>query len=199
MTTTAFNQLAPFIQEYIWRHNWTEIRAIQAAACDAILNSDDHLLIASGTASGKTEAAFLPILTSLHNDPPESIGVLYIAPLKALINDQFQRLDGLLEAADIPVTAWHGDISDSRKKRALRQARGVVQITPESLEGLLLRRSGEVAQAFSELRFVVIDEVHAFMADERGRQVLCLLERLARLTRVPPRRVGLSATLGDLS
>lgn len=199
MTTTTFNQLAPFIQEYIWRHNWTEIRAIQAAACDAILNSDDHLLIASGTASGKTEAAFLPILTSLHNDPPESIGVLYIAPLKALINDQFQRLDGLLAAADIPVTAWHGDISDSRKKRALRQARGVVQITPESLEGLLLRRSGEVAQAFSELRFVVIDEVHAFMADERGRQVLCLLERLARLTRVPPRRVGLSATLGDLS
>ncbi|MEW6420222.1 MAG: DEAD/DEAH box helicase [Deinococcota bacterium] len=198
-TADPFARLAPFIQEYIWRQGWTEIRAVQAAACAALLDSDDHVLIASGTASGKTEAAFLPILTSLHEDPPQSIGALYIGPLKALINDQFYRLDGLLEESGIPVGAWHGDISASQKKKTVEQARGVLQITPESLEGLFLRRSTVLAQLFRDLRFVVIDEVHAFMADERGRQVLCLLERLERVTRVPPRRVGLSATLGDFS
>ncbi|GAA5513055.1 ATP-dependent RNA helicase DeaD [Deinococcus carri] len=194
-----FTRLAPFIQEYIWRHGWTEIRAVQAAACAALLDTDDHVLIASGTASGKTEAAFLPILTSLHENPPQSIGALYIGPLKALINDQFYRLDGLLEESGIPVGAWHGDVSASRKKKTLEQARGVLQITPESLEGLFLRRGSTLAHLFHDLRFVVIDEVHAFMADERGRQVRCLLERLERVTRVPPRRVGLSATLGDFS
>ncbi|GMA15888.1 DEAD/DEAH box helicase [Deinococcus metallilatus] len=193
-----FARLAPFIQEYIWRQGWTEIRAVQGEACSALLDSDDHVLIASGTASGKTEAAFLPILTSLHEDPPASIGVLYIGPLKALINDQFYRLDGLLEESGIPVGAWHGDVSSSRKKQTVEQARGVLQITPESLEGLFLRRGTILNRLFHDLRFVVIDEVHAFMGDERGRQVLCLLERLERVTRVPPRRVGLSATLGDL-
>lgn len=194
-----FARLAPFIQEYIWRHNWTEIRAVQAAACSALLDGDDHVLIASGTASGKTEAAFLPILTALHDNPPASVGVLYIGPLKALINDQFHRLDGLLEESGIPVGAWHGDVSASRKKKTVEQARGVLQITPESLEGLLLRRAGLLGHLFRDLRFVVIDEVHAFMADERGRQVLCLLERLERVTLTPPRRVGLSATLGDFT
>ncbi|CAM3927165.1 DEAD/DEAH box helicase [Deinococcus marmoris] len=198
-TADPFARLAPFIQEYIWRQGWTEIRAVQAAACAALLDTDDHVLIASGTASGKTEAAFLPILTSLHEDPPQSIGALYIGPLKALINDQFYRLDGLLEESGIPVGAWHGDITASQKKKTVERSRGILQITPESLEGLFLRRNTVLAQLFRDLRFVVIDEVHAFMADERGRQVLCLLERLERVTRVPPRRVGLSATLGDFS
>lgn len=198
-TADPFARLAPFIQEYIWRQGWTEIRAVQAAACAALLDTDDHVLIASGTASGKTEAAFLPILTSLHQDPPQSIGALYIGPLKALINDQFYRLDGLLEESGISVGAWHGDVSASQKKKTVERARGILQITPESLEGLFLRRNTILAHLFRDLRFVVIDEVHAFMADERGRQVLCLLERLERVTRVPPRRVGLSATLGDFS
>ncbi|SMB77790.1 DEAD/DEAH box helicase [Deinococcus hopiensis] len=197
MTADPFSRLAPFIQEYIWKHGWTEIRAVQAAACAALLDTDDHVLIASGTASGKTEAAFLPILTLLAQDPPQSVGVLYIGPLKALINDQFYRLDGLLEESGIPASAWHGDISVSRKKKTLEKPRGVLQITPESLEGLFLRRASVLSHVFRDLRFVIIDEVHAFMGDERGRQVLCLLERLERVTRVPPRRVGLSATLGD--
>ncbi|WP_412028731.1 DEAD/DEAH box helicase [Deinococcus yunweiensis] len=199
MTPDPFARLAPFIQEYIWREGWSEIRAVQAAACAAILDTDDHVLITSGTASGKTEAALLPILTAMHHDPPQSIGALYIGPLKALINDQFYRLEGLLEASCVPVSAWHGDVSASRKARTLREARGVLQITPESLEGLLLRRGTSLRHLFGDLRFVVIDEAHAFMADERGRQVQCLLDRLAWVTAAPPRRVGLSATLGDVS
>nr|WP_281378333.1 DEAD/DEAH box helicase [Deinococcus budaensis] len=190
--------MAPFIQDHIWRQGWTEIRSVQAAACAAILDTDDHVLITSGTASGKTEAALLPILTQLHGDPPSSIGVLYIGPLKALINDQFFRLEGLLADSGLPVEAWHGDVSAARKRRTLQRARGLLQITPESLEALLLRRANLLAQVFGDLRFVVIDEVHAFMADERGRQVLCLLERLERVIKSPPRRVGLSATLGDV-
>ena len=88
MTPDPFSRLAPFIQEYIWQHGWTEIRAVQAQASQAIFDTDNHVLITSGTASGKTEAAFLPILTRLQDDPPSSIGVLYIGPLKALINDR---------------------------------------------------------------------------------------------------------------
>ena len=198
MTPDPFSRLAPFIQEYIWQHGWTEIRAVQAQASQAIFDTDNHVLITSGTASGKTEAAFLPILTRLQDDPPSSIGVLYIGPLKALINDQFYRLEGLLEASHIPVGAWHGDISASAKNRTVKQAQGVLQITPESLEALCLRRNSLLRHLFHDLRFVVIDEVHAFMGDERGRQVLCLLERLERVTARPPRRIGLSATLGDL-
>ena len=199
MTPDPFSRLAPFIQEYIWQHGWTEIRAVQVQASQAIFDTDDHVLITSGTASGKTEAAFLPILTLLHADPPASIGVLYIGPLKALINDQFYRLEGLLEASHIPLGAWHGDIGASAKHRTVQQARGVLQITPESLEALCLRRNNLLPHLFHDLRFVVIDEVHAFMGDERGRQVLCLLERLERVTARPPRRIGLSATLGDLT
>ncbi|GAA5503961.1 ATP-dependent RNA helicase SrmB [Deinococcus xinjiangensis] len=199
MTADPFSRLAPFIQEYIWQHGWTEIRAVQVQASQAIFDTDDHVLITSGTASGKTEAAFLPILTLLHDDPPASIGALYLGPLKALINDQFYRLEGLLEASDIPLGAWHGDIRASAKNRTVKEARGILQITPESLEALCLRRNNLLRHLFHDLRFVVIDEVHAFMGDERGRQVLCLLERLERVTARPPRRIGLSATLGDLT
>lgn len=156
-----------------------------------------HLLLASGTASGKTEAAFLPILTLLHENPAASLGVLYIGPTKALINDQFVRLNDLLKEADIPVWHWHGDISQAHKAKLLRQPRGVLQITPESLESLLINRTGDLTPLFADLRFVVIDEVHAFMGSDRGRQIQCQLARLARFLRGQPRRVGLSATLGD--
>ncbi len=197
---SAFERLAPFIQEFIWKHGWTELREIQVRAAGAAFDTDHHLLLASGTASGKTEAAFLPILTQLYEDPSASIGALYIGPLKALINDQFLRLGDLCVEADIPVTAWHGDVAASRKHALLKQPRGILQITPEALEGLLLNRSADLMRMFGDLRWVVIDEVHAFMASDRGGQVLSLLDRLARFARNPeglPRRIGLSATLGD--
>lgn len=197
MSKSAFERYAPFIQEYIYRKKWTDLREVQVEACEAILDTDKHVIIASGTASGKTEAAFFPILTLLAQQPSDSIGVMYIGPLKALINDQFERLNDLLEEVDIPVWSWHGDISQSHKKKALKIAQGVLQITPESLEALIMKHPGDASRLFSDLRFIVIDEIHALMGEDRGLQVLCLINRLEKLTNCTPRRVGLSATLND--
>ena len=194
-----FYRLAPFIQDYIYRNKWEELRGIQVAAAEIIFDTDHNLLLSSGTASGKTEAAFLPVLTQLWENPSASVGVLYVSPLKALINDQFLRLEELLEEADIPVTKWHGDASQSAKKRLVKNPRGVMQTTPESLESLMIRNSSSAYRLFSDLRFVIIDEVHYFMDNDRGLQLLSLLERLSRLTGFHPRRIGLSATLGDCS
>lgn len=197
MSDSAFYQLAPFVQEFIYRHRWDELRPFQSEAIAAVLGAPQHVLICSATASGKTEAALLPIITRLHEDPPQSIGALYIGPLKALINDQFLRLNDLLDDSGIPVQSWHGDVPQSKKARFLRQARGILQITPESLESMLMRRHHELTRLFGDLRFVVIDEVHAFLASDRGRQVICQLERLARVSRGHFRRIGLSATVGE--
>lgn len=197
MSKSAFERYAPFIQEYIYRKKWTDLREVQVEACEAILDTNKHVIIASGTASGKTEAAFFPILTLLDQRPSDSIGIMYIGPLKALINDQFERLKDLLEDRDIPVWPWHGDVSQTTKKKALKTAQGVLQITPESLEALLMRHPGDARRLFSDLRFVVIDEIHALMGEDRGLQVLCLLSRLESLIGCKPRRIGLSATLND--
>ena len=194
----VFGRLAPFIQDYIYNNQWTELRGIQVAACEVIFDSDSNLLLSSGTASGKTEAAFLPVLTELHERPSASVGVLYISPLKALINDQFQRLEQLLLEGNIPVCKWHGDASVAKKNALVKKPRGILQITPESLESLLINKRGACIKLFSDLRYVIIDEVHHFMRDARGIQVLCLLERLQRRTGGIPRRIGLSATLGDI-
>ena len=195
----VFGRLAPFIQDFIYLNNWEELRGIQVAACDVIFDSGDNLLLSSGTASGKTEAAFLPILTDLYYNPSKSVGVMYISPLKALINDQFKRLEQLLLDSHIPVCKWHGDASQSKKNELVKNPEGLLQITPESLESLLTNKRGACLQMFSDLRYVVIDEVHHFMRDDRGVQLLCVLERLQKLTNVVPRRIGLSATMGDLA
>lgn len=199
MPENPFYRLAPFIQEFIYQRGWGQLRGIQVDAISAILDTDSHVLIASGTASGKTEAAFLPILTDLYNNPPSSIGAMYIGPLKALINDQFQRLDALLEQTNIPVQSWHGDVSQSKKQKFIKVGRGILQITPESLEAMLIHRHIHLGRLFGDLRYVIIDEVHAFIDSDRGRQVICQLERLVKYQRTPARRIGLSATLGDLS
>ncbi len=193
----AFSRLAPFIQEYIYNHNWTELRPVQLAACQVIFDTNAHLLVAAATAAGKTEAAFLPVITQLYEKPAKTIGVLYIGPIKALINDQFERLNDLLKSADIPVYHWHGDVAQSRKSKLLKNPQGILQITPESLESLLINKHSELIRLFGDLRFVIIDEIHAFMGSERGCQIICQLQRLAQLTSTQPRRIGLSATLGD--
>ncbi len=193
----AFSRLAPFIQEYIYHHNWTELRPVQLAACQVIFDTNSHLLVAAATAAGKTEAAFLPVITQLYEKPAQTIGVLYIGPIKALINDQFERLNDLLKSADIPVYHWHGDVAQSRKSKLLKNPQGILQITPESLESLLINKHSELIRLFGDLRFVIIDEIHAFMGSERGYQIICQLQRLAKFTSTQPRRIGLSATLGD--
>ncbi|MDF2685380.1 MAG: box helicase domain protein [Clostridia bacterium] len=193
----AFNRLSPFIREYIYKNNWTELREIQVEACRIIFDTDSHLLLSSGTASGKTEAAFLPVLTKLLEDPPLSVGVLYIAPMKSLINDQFARLSDLVKESGIKLCHWHGDVSRSQKQKYMQNPSGVLQITPESLESMLISRGNDLSRIFGDLRFVVIDEMHAFMNSDRGTQILCQLERLERFILNSPRRIGLSATLGD--
>lgn len=195
----VFSRLAPFIQDFIYQNKWEELRGNQVAACEVIFDSDDNLLLSSGTASGKTEAAFLPVLTELYNRPSSSVGVMYISPLKALINDQFKRLEQILLDSHIPVTKWHGDASQTRKSKLIKNPEGLLQITPESLESLITNKRSDCLSMFSDLRFVIIDEVHYFMRDVRGLQLLCVLERLKQLTGVNPRRIGLSATLGDVS
>ncbi len=193
-----FDRYAPFVQDFIYRNNWESLRAIQVAAADAIFNTDDNVLLSASTASGKTEAAFFPILTLFSEDMPRSVGAIYIGPLKALINDQFMRLNDLCAEANIPVWHWHGDVPQSHKNKMLKNPSGILQITPESLEALLLHKHSYIPKLFGDLRFIVIDEVHSLMRGDRGGQTLCLIERLSKLAGVNPRRIGLSATIGDL-
>jgi ATP-dependent Lhr-like helicase len=125
------------------------------------------------------------------------VGALYISPLKALINDQFDRLSPLMDRAELPLWRWHGDVSENHKKKLLENPRGILQITPESLEALLLRSPQKIRGLFRDLAFVIIDEVHAFMGSGRGSQILCQLARIEETCLCRPRRAGLSATLGD--
>lgn len=195
--SSVFERYAPFIREWIHRNNWQELREVQLEAARVIFDTDNDLLLTSTTASGKTEAAFFPILTDLYEDPPRSFGALYIAPLKSLINDQFSRIDELLDLSGIPVFHWHGDVAQSHKTKALKNPEGILQITPESLESMLMNRSNDVYRLFCDLRYIVIDEIHTLTGSDRGNQIICLLSRLQRLIGRSPRRIGLSATVGD--
>jgi len=196
--SSSFNQLEPRIQRWVWAEGWTSLRDAQEWAVPVLVNADQDVIIAAATAAGKTEAAFLPILTHLlnHDDVPGA--VLYISPLKALINDQWDRLSRLCEQLEIPVVAWHGDISSSKKHRFLKSSEGVLLITPESLEALFVNRGSSLAGVFQNLRYIVVDELHAFIGSERGKQLQSLMHRveLVAARRLP--RVGLSATLGDM-
>ncbi|WP_378954586.1 DEAD/DEAH box helicase [Pelosinus sp. sgz500959] len=195
--SSAFSLLDPRIQHWIWELRWTELRDVQEYAIPAILEEQD-VIIAAATASGKTEAAFFPVLTRLLGMQNSQATVIYISPLKALINDQWDRLELLCEQLEIMVTPWHGDISSSRKKRFLNKPGGCVLITPESLEALLMNYGHQVNSIFSGLIYCVIDEVHAFMGTERGKQLQSLLHRLEVAVNKKIPRIGLSATLGDM-
>jgi ATP-dependent Lhr-like helicase len=160
------------------------------------LDGGGDLIIAASTASGKTEAAFLPILTRMA--AVEGSLALYISPLKALINDQWRRLEDLAGLLDLQVTPWHGDIAQTRKARFLKNPKGCLLITPESLEALLMRHGHGIKGILAGLEFVVVDEIHAFMGTERGKQLQSLLHRMDKVLGKPARRIGLSATLGDM-
>lgn len=194
-----FERFPSFIREYIYSHGWESLRAVQIEAAKTILLSDHHLLLTSSTASGKTEAAFFPILTKIAETPSAGISVLYVAPLKSLINDQFARIEDLLRESGITVTHWHGDVSAAQKKKLLSKPEGILQITPESLEAMLINRPNDIPRLFAGLQFVVLDEIHTLTGSDRGNQILCQLARLERMIGTSPRRVGLSATVGDPS
>lgn len=199
---SAFDRLAPPLQRWLWEQGWHGLREAQAAALPVLLDGERDVVIAAATASGKTEAAFLPLLTRLWRGEGESHGkglLLYVAPMKALINDQFERLGLICERLELPVTPWHGDVGEAPRKRFFADPRGVLLITPESLESLLFRRGAELGHLFAGLEAVVVDELHAFIGDERGRQLQSLLHRLEAALGRRVRRVGLSATLGDMA
>lgn len=193
----VYERYAPFIREYIYNSGWQVLRGVQNAAADVIFNTDENLLLTASTASGKTEAAFFPILTLLDENPSSSVGVLYIAPLKALINDQFLRLNYICEEADIKVTRWHGDATQTGKRKLLKKPSGILQITPESLESLMINKHMEIMSLFYDLRFIVVDEIHTLLRGDRGLQTFCLIERLCKMAGCDPRRIGLSATIGN--
>ncbi len=194
------HKLHPKVQKWIYQQGWPALRDIQNKAIDPILAGDRDVLISASTAAGKTEAFFLPACSAIaenHN----GFGILYISPLKALINDQYRRLESLCELLEMDVTPWHGDSPQSKKTKAKRSPSGILLITPESLESLLVRESGWVSEAFGQLRYIVIDEFHAFIGSERGNHLLSLLNRLEHVLHrhnAPIPRVALSATLGDV-
>ncbi len=192
-----FDRFPSFIREYIYSHSWDSLRPVQLEAAKTIFNTENNLLLTSATASGKTEAVFFPILSDICGRPENGISVLYIAPLKSLINDQFFRIEELLRESGIAVTHWHGDVSASQKKKLLKNPEGILQITPESLEAMLINRSNDIPRIFSGLRYIVIDEIHCLTGTDRGNQIICQLNRIERLIGYSPRRIGLSATVGN--
>lgn len=194
-----FSDLPWFLQEYIHENRWETFRSIQLETYRLFVRGKEHILISAGTSSGKTEAAMFPVIASLYNDPPATFGALYVGPLKALIDDQFERISPILRESGLRITGWHGDVGQSSKKKALKDPSGILQITPESLQNIVSNHPEELPRLFSDLRFVIIDEVHTFMGSDRGLQLLCCLERIERATGCRPRRLGLSATISDLT
>lgn len=192
----SFDQLSEPIRRYIRDKRWEQLRPIQIAAINRILSSDDNYILASRTASGKTEAAFLPILSKV-DFTEGGVQVLYISPLIALINDQFYRVEELCKYLDIPVTKWHGESNRTLKEKLIKNPDGIVLITPESIEAMFVNKPFNLKQLFSNLKYVVIDEIHSFLGSDRGTQLKSLLSRLQAECDKPFSIVGLSATIGD--
>jgi ATP-dependent Lhr-like helicase len=191
----GFDLLSQPIKKYIRDKGWSELRPIQNAAISRILTTNNHYILASRTASGKTEAAFLPILSKVDFDEM-GVQVLYVSPLVALINDQFNRVEELCENLDVRVTKWHGEAKVSLKKQLVKQPSGIVLITPESLEAMFVNKPYQIKSLFFNLKFVVIDEIHAFIGTDRGIQLKSILSRLQDINQNKFRVIGLSATIG---
>ena len=138
----GFNRLHEGVQRWVWSQKWSALRDIQEQAIAPILKAECDVIISAATAAGKTEAALLPACSRVAESSPNSIGILYISPLKALINDQYRRLQGLGKILGFPVTPWHGDVLRSVKDKQRKNPRGILLITPESLESLLLNQAG---------------------------------------------------------
>lgn len=197
--SSAFDLLHPKVKKWIWQQGWDELHDIQEHAIGAILKASCDVVISAATARGKTEAAFLPICSDIAKKAIGSVRALYVGPLKALINDQFSRLDYLCEDLEIPVHRWHGDVDISKKRKFLNKPSGILLITPESLEALLVIQGTKLGMVFKELSYVVVDELHSFIGNERGRQLQSLLHRLEIVQKRRIRRIALSATLGDMA
>jgi ATP-dependent helicase Lhr and Lhr-like helicase len=196
--SNSFGRLHPSVQRWVYDQGWQTLRKIQEEAIAVVLDNDSDLVIAASTATGKTEAVFLPLCSLIAEAPGAGIRVLAVSPLRALINDQARRLESLAKAIGTQVTPWHGDIGASVKRRLRERPAGILMITPESLEALFVLHGTRLRHLFGSLEHVVVDELHAFIGSERGRQLQSLLHRLELVLRRRIPRLALSATLGDV-
>ena len=179
-----FYRFTQEVRDFIYTNGWDSLRPIQVEAANVIFETEDNLILTSDTASGKTEAAFFPIISLMNGEYAGSVEVLYVAPLKSLINDQFERIDALLLDSGIPVFHWHGDVAASHKNKLLKNPAGILQITPESLESMLMNRHSDIIRLFGGLKFVIIDEIHTLTG------VPCVLVKFS-----PPEQRAVKAVL----
>ena len=194
---SAFARFPARLQEAIVsRLGWTTLRPVQEIASEAILDGKNAIVLAP-TAGGKTEAAIFAALAQLIEREPGGVGVIYVAPIKALLNNQDERIGGYAEMVGLRRFVWHGDVSDAAKRAFVREPAEILMTTPESLEVMLLSRRSPAARLFKDLRLIIMDEVHAVAGTDRGAHLLSVVERLARHTENDVQRVGLSATVGN--
>ena len=175
---------------------WSDLRPLQQAAIGPLLDGSDALLLAP-TAGGKTEAAVFPVLTTMIEHGWRGLSVLYVCPLRALLNNLHPRVDGYARWIGRSAELWHGDTTQTLRRRMRVERPDILLTTPESLESLLVSRLTNPHEFFADLRTVIVDEVHAFAGDDRGWHLLAVLERLTRLAGRPLQRIGLSATVGN--
>lgn len=196
-SNSAFFHLSPRVQQGIAHTlGWSTLRPVQEQTIHAVLDGCNCVVLAP-TAGGKTEAAFFPILDLVYRERLSPVSVLYVSPIRALLNNQEPRLAQLTAMVGATAFKWHGDVGPAARRRFLADPSQVLMTTPESLEVMLISPKVDKAALFAGLRFVVIDEIHAFAAGDRGAHLLAVLERLARYTSFDLQRVGLSATVGD--
>ncbi len=175
---------------------WPDLRPLQRAAIHPLMDGEDAVLLAP-TAGGKTEAACLPILSAMSEQQWSGTSVLYLCPLKALLNNLVTRVDGYAQWLGRRAALWHGDTRESQRQRIRADRPDILLTTPESLEAMLIGVKTDHAHLLGGVRAVVVDEVHAFAGDDRGWHLLAVLERLERVTGRPVQRIGLSATVGN--
>lgn len=197
MVVDYYAKLPQCLKRYVEGHKWTDFRDVQKESFKILFDTENHLLISSGTSSGKTEAALFPVITDIYRRKPKRISALYVSPLIALIDDQKDRVSMMLRDSEIHLYPWHGGISSSTKRKVIENGEGILQITPESLENLVNKNYSKIEGMFSDLRYIIIDEVHTFMNSDRGLHLLCELGIIERIAGCHPRRIGLSATLSD--
>lgn len=194
---TAFARFPSRLQQAIVsRLGWTSLRPVQEMAGEAILDRKNAVVLAP-TAGGKTEASMFPALAQMLVDEPEGVGVIYIAPIKALLNNQEERLGTYCEMVGLRRFVWHGDVTDADKRKFVKEPAQLLMTTPESLEVMLVSSRTPAAKLFAQLSLVVIDEVHALAGTDRGAHLLSVIERLAKISTKDVQRVGLSATVGN--
>ena len=194
---TTFARFAPRLQEAIAsRLGWSSLRPVQELAGAAILDGKNAVVLAP-TAGGKTEASVFPVLSNLVAHGPDGVGAIYIAPLKALLNNQEERLAGYTGMVGLESFVWHGDVGEHEKRKFIKEPAELLMTTPESLEVMLLSSKVPVPRLFRDLRFVIVDEVHALAGTDRGAHLLSVIERIARSTENDVQRIGLSATVGN--